>query len=91
MQESRMVLEILIGVCVPLAISVLVYAGLARKVYNLQMDLATLQEQFLRERNQRAALHRSKDKESLELLKDLKNQTPVPTPINPLRKFGIGA
>ncbi|MGH8755348.1 MAG: hypothetical protein ACREU0_05910, partial [Burkholderiales bacterium] len=69
MQESGMLLDLLIALVGGLCGGVLIHAGLARRVYNLQMDLAMLQEQFLRERNQRAALHRSKDKESLELFK----------------------
>jgi len=69
--------------------ALLIHAGIARKVYNLQCDLATTQAQLLRERNQRASLGRSKDKEALELFNQLKQDPPQPVRPNPLAKFGI--
>lgn len=89
MQESCMWFDILISVAGGIAGGAFIHAALARKVYNLQMDLASVQAQFLRERNQRASLTRSKDKESLELFNTLKNETPKLPPVNPLAKFGV--
>lgn len=69
--------------------SLIFHAGLARKVYNLQCDLSVTQAQLLREKNSRAALSRSKDKESLEVLRELTTSNPPAKPLHPLQKFGI--
>jgi hypothetical protein len=90
MQKSGMFLDLLAPALVSLVVSLLVLAGLTRKVWNLQMDIAGLQAQFLRERNQRASLTRSKDKEALELFRDIAPTKPPVNKINPLNKFGIG-
>jgi len=90
MQESGMFYDLITPALVALLVSLIVYAGLARKVWTLQCDLASTQAQLLRERNQRASLSRSKDKESLDVLREL-GQNPAPqVPKNPLSKFGVG-
>jgi hypothetical protein len=89
MQESGMYLDITIPVLVSLIVSALFYAGLSRKLWNLQCDLSATQAQLLRERNQRASLGRSKDKEQLELLRELGAGAAPLKPVNPLLKFGI--
>lgn len=82
-------LEYLITVGLGMLGGVAIYAPLARKVWNLQCDIASTQAQLLKDRNQRAAMIRHKDKESLELLNDLKG-TPKPVvPPNPMDKFRI--
>lgn len=84
-----MVIELAVSVAVSLITSLLFYAALARKVYNLQCDLVVTQAQLLKEKNSRAATIRHNDKASLELFDNLKQPTPVPVPKNPLAKFGI--
>jgi len=90
MQELGMWWDLGMAFAAGLSGSLLIFAGLARKVYNLQLDLSTVQEQLLREKNQRAALTRHRDKESLEVLNSLKAPAPLPVPHNALGKFGIG-
>lgn len=85
-----MLIEIGISLLGGISGAVLFHAGLARKVYNLQCDIATLQERLLQEKNQRAALTRHKDKESLEVLRELQKPVQDITPKNHLAKFGIG-
>ena len=87
MQESGMWFDLATTILVALVVCLLFYAGLARVVWNLRCDLAATQAQLLRERNQRASLGRSKDKESLELFKDLKQPAPPLNSVNPLAKF----
>ena len=90
MQESGMWYDLLLSGAVSLAVCALFHAGLARKVWNVQCDLAATQAQLLRERNQRASLSRSKDKESLELFDKMKSAPVIEQPKNHLAKFGIG-
>lgn len=90
MQESGMLIELAVGFTGGLCGGLAFHAALARKVYNLQLDLSMLQAQLLRERNQRASLSRSKDKEALEVLQDLKSTPPPAAKVNHLAKFGIG-
>lgn len=85
-----MLLDGAIALLVSLVVCALFHAGLARRVWNLQCDLAATQAQLLRERNQRASLSRSKDKEALEVFHELKNGSQPAPPRNPLAKFGIG-
>jgi hypothetical protein len=80
-------LDLAVNVLVSLTSCALFYAGLARVVWNLQCDLSATQAQLLRERNQRASLARSKDKEALEVLSDLQRTTPPLNKVNPLAKF----
>jgi len=87
MQESGMWFDLITTVFVACVVCLLLYAALARRVWNLRMDISTLQEQILREKNQRAALTRSRDKQSLELFQDLKQPTPPLNSVNPLAKF----
>jgi len=89
MQELGMFYDLITPALVALLVSLIVYAGLARKVWTLQCDLASTQAQLLRERNQRASLSRSKDKEALEVLSELGQHAPTPTQRHPLAKFGI--
>lgn len=81
--------DLLLSGSVAFVVSALFYAGLARQVWNLRCDLASTQAQLLRERNQRASLGRSKDKESLELFKDLQRPTPSLNTVDPLAKFKL--
>jgi hypothetical protein len=90
MQESGMFFDLLMGGLAGLLTSLLFYAGLARKIYNLQCDLAITQAQLLKEKNSRAATIRHNDKASLELFTDLKQPAPPSIPRNPLAKFGVG-
>ena len=69
----------------------LCHAGLARKVYNLQCDVSTLQERLLQEKNQRASLSRRTVKAELEDLKELQSIPQPAKQVNSLKKFGIGA
>jgi len=69
--------------------SLLVFAGLARKVYNLQCDLVATQAQLLKEKNSRAALTRYKDKEALEVLREVGAPPVAVNSKNPLSKFGV--
>ena len=89
MQELGMFIDLIAPALVSIIITSLFLAGLTRKVWNLQCDLSATQAQLLRERNQRASLGRSKDKESLELLKEMQGSlTNVPKQ-DALQKFGI--
>ena len=67
------------------------YAGLARKLWNLQCDLKSTQVQLLKERNTRAADTRWKDKALLDELEQAKNTNGQPTftkpVVDPLAKF----
>ena len=82
--------DLLLGFLGGMVPTLLFHAGLVRRVWNLQCDLATTQAQLLRERNQRASLSRSKDKEALEVLNELKGPVGIPKPaVNPLAKFGV--
>jgi hypothetical protein len=84
-----MVFDLLMGGLAGLLTSLLFYAGLARKIYNLQCDLAITQAQLLKEKNSRAATIRHNDKASLELFENLKQPSASIAPKNPLAKFGI--
>jgi len=89
MQESGMWLDIVIQIACGIFGGLLVYAPLARKVWTLQCDLSSAQEQILRDRNQRSAMKRHDVKAELEELKNLVQPVrPVP-PANPLAKFGV--
>jgi hypothetical protein len=86
-----MIFEWLVQIGLGILGGLLVYAALARRVWNLQCDLASTQAQLLKDRNSRAALIRHNDKASLELFQNLKPETSTPIRPNPLKKFGIGA
>lgn len=66
------------------------YAGLSRKLWNLQCDVAHVQAQLLKERNARAANTRWKDKELLDELTGAaegpKSALPLKQ-VDPLAKF----
>jgi hypothetical protein len=85
-----MIFDLLLAGLAGLVVSVLFNASLARRVWNLQCDLAATQAQLLRERNQRASLARSKDKEALEVLGEMRGPVSPAKTINPLAKFGVG-
>lgn len=66
------------------------YAGLARKLWNLQCDLAHVQAQLLKERNARAANTRWKDKELIDELTEASGLPKSAAPfksVDPLAKF----
>jgi hypothetical protein len=70
--------------------SLLIHAPLARRVYNLQLDVSTLKERLLQEKNSRASMSRKAVKESLEDLQTMYGPHPQPVrTVNPLAKFGI--
>lgn len=87
MLEPCPMMDLLLSGLVALVVSGLIHASLARRVWNLQCDLAATQAQLLRERNLRASSTRSKDKEALEVLKDLQQQPSPINHVNPLAKF----
>lgn len=82
-------LDLALGAVGGILSSLLILAGLARRVYSLQCDIATLKERFLQEKNARASLSRRNVKADLEVLEELKSGQPAPTKVNPLAKFGI--
>lgn len=89
MQESGMWIEFGMGFAGGIAGFLLFSGALARKVYGLQYEVATVKEQLLREKNSRASLTRHKDQQSLELLKELQTPPAPKNHTNPLAKFGI--
>ena len=66
------------------------YAGIARKLWNLQCDLSATKAQLLKERNARAANTRWRDQEALEELQAAAGAQPsskLPIRPDPLAKF----
>lgn len=90
MHTSCLTMDILISILCGFLAGLLPSAGLARKLWNLQCDVAHVQAQLLKERNARAANTRWKDKELLDELtgaaEDPKKAVPLKN-VDPLAKF----
>lgn len=89
MLKTCLMFELALGAAGGIVSSLLILAGLARRVYSLQCDIATLKERFLQEKNARASMSRRNVKADLEVLEELKMGQPPAVPKNPLAKFGI--